>query len=452
MYTPQFRFALLVSLFVIFGTLAQVLYSYSFGQNGLDFNIYIKGVLAMGLSTLGGFFFIWVCSKFITFNGLKATGFEGVFRDEYGTNFVFKHPIRLTKFLPELISRPLNNNISDLESDIIAFLSGFKDMPIDINDPKSINIYDYSLGMWQESKKTKNTSHLHHIAAISKYLGLVYVYKSKRKSAPLWQFWVRDKIKYSKRCLFHGGLSSFILSTMPSFHSLDEESKNVLLIAVRFADTPIEIPANCPKLTIDLYENTHKAEQRLKKKINKSFNAEINPSETDIIQFKQQAKEYFQSSIKELNLNPSTPANQSDGVYLGFGLALIRIPCLLQEISRNLSPDIRTELDLWDIPTQKHKSWEYLTDMLKESRLLTDSLDEQPITNEINSFIIDGASIQNAVLVKIEQKSYPQLRSSLDSLPAFNSHAFLEKNEEELIKEIKLKSSKIDEFIKTLYS
>lgn len=452
MYTPQFRFALLVCLFVIFGTLGQVLYSYSFGQNGLDLNEYLSGVFMIGSSTFGGFFFIWVCSKFITFNGLKATGFEGVFRDEYGTNFVFKHPIRLTKFLPDLIARPIAGNISDLESDLIAFLSGYKQMPIDINDPKSISLYDYSLGVWRESKKLKNTNSLHHIVALSKHLGLAYVYKPKRKSAPLWQFWVKDKISYSKRCLFHGGLSSFVLSTMPTFHNLDEETKRSLLIAIRFADKPISIPENCDPIAFSLYESLHIAEQRFRKRIKLTPAATKEPSEAAVMQFKKEAKEYLKSSLLDLNLNPQTPINQADGIYLGFGVAVVRVISLLNKISKNLSPDTRSQMDLWEVTCQKHPAWKHLVDLLVSLELLDIKLEDQSVKQDLNTFIVNDTAVRNALLLKLEQKAFPNLRAKLDSLPACTSTVLAEKDKNDLISEIKQKAEKIDQFIKSLYN
>lgn len=452
MYTPQFRFALLISLFVIFGTLAQVLYSYSFGKHGLNIELYFNGVLTIGASVIGGFFFIWVCSKFITFNGLKATGFEGVFRDEYGTNFVFKHPIRLTKFLPDLIAKPQDPSITELEKDIIAFLSGFRSMPFDIFDPKSISLYDYSIGMWAQSKRLKNTNSYHHIVTLSKYLGYVYVYKAKRKSLPLWLFWIKDKVTYSKRCLFHGGYSSFILSTMPSFYKLDEKTRQSLLVAVRFADKPMSIPENCDPIVFSLYENAHKAEQRFRKSINKSKSTDIDPSEVDILQFKQQVRDYLQVSIKELNLNPDIPAKQSDGIYLGLGQTIIRMPCLVNSLAKNLTPDIRTTMDLWEITAQHHKSWDYILETLEEANLFASGLEDQKITRNINTFIIDNFAVRNAILLNIENKTFPWLRSFLDKLPEFKSHALLERNKEDLIAEIRQKSEKIDEFIKTLYA
>lgn len=451
MYTPQFRFALLISLFVIFGTLGQVLYSYSFGKNGLNFDVYLNGVLNISGAAFGGFFFIWVCSKFITFNGLKSTGFEGVYKDEYGTNFVFSHPISLTKFLPELIAKPLGLNLSPLENELIAFLSGFKNMPFDIYDPKSVSLHDYSIGMWQQSKGIKGSNSYHHITALSKYLGYTYVYKSKRKTYPLWQFWAKDKITYSKRCQFHGGFSSFILSTMPSFNLLDEKTKRALLVAVRFADNPAYIPVNCDALTYNLYENTHKAEQRMKKLLNKKIDHAIDPTETDIMQFKAQFKDFFQTSIKDLSLNPETPTNQSDGIYMGMGEAIIKMPALLNALSKNLTPDIRTAMDLWEISPKYQKAWDYIIDVLEKNDLLLKHLDEQKISSPINTFIVDNFAIRNAVLIKIEQKSFADLRTFLDTLPAFKSNVLLEKNKDDLIKEIKLKSSKINEFIEKLY-
>ena len=451
MYTPQFRFVLLISLMVIFAAVAQVLYTYVFGEKGLNFHNYISGLLTLSATTAGGFFFIWVCSKFITFNGLKATGFEGVYRDEYGTNFVFKKPIQLTKFLPDLIAKP-DGNLHILEKELIAFLSGYKDMPFDLTDPKSLSLYDYSMYMWKQSKSLKNTNSYHHIVALSKYLGLVYVYKQKRKTHPLWQFWMRDKVSYSKRCLFHGGLSAFVLSTMPSFNKLDEETKRSLLVAIRFADNPMAIPVNCGKLVFSLYENAHIAEQRLKKVLNKTQKVKMDPSQTDIMQFKAQAKDYFQASMRELNLNPQTPPNQSDGIYIGLGSAIVRIPCLLKEISKNLTPDIRSSMDLWEVNGNYHKSWDYLIEVMQENNLLGDSLDEQKVNHPINSFIVNSYAINNALLIKVENKAYPQLRGFLDSLPKFDSYALVEKNENDLIEEIAQKSAKIDDFIKSLYS
>tara|TARA_Y100001960_G_scaffold333257_1_gene437377 strand:+ start:2477 stop:3796 length:1320 start_codon:yes stop_codon:yes gene_type:complete len=439
-------------MFVIFGTLAQVLYSYSFGKHGLNLDVYFTGVLTVGSSALGGFFFIWLCSKFITFNGLKPTGFEGVFRDEYGTNFVFKHPIRLTKFLPDLIAKPLGMNLTPLENDLIAFLAGYKNMPFDIYDPKSVSIYDYCLGMWHQSRRIKGTNPYHHVAALSKHIGLVYVYNAKRKTSPLWQFWIKDKVKYSKRCLFHGGYSSFVLSTMPSFNALDEKTKRSLLSAIRFADVPTRIPSNCDDLTFSLYENTHRAEQRFRKVLNKGNNAKLDPSETDIMQFKQQVKDYFQTSMLELNLNPELPAKQTDGINIGMGDVIVRVPCLIRALSKNLTPDVRTAMDLWDVTPREHGSWKYVLEVLEEHQLLATVLEDQKVTRPINTFIIDNFAIRNAVLLKVENKSFPIVRNFLDKLPEFKSHAFLEKNKEDVINEIKLKSSKIDEFIKSLYA
>ncbi|MCP4354795.1 MAG: hypothetical protein GY793_04030 [Proteobacteria bacterium] len=453
MYTPQFRFALLISLFVIFGTIAQVLYTYGFGKGGLDIQLYLNGILTIASTTFGGFFFIWLCSKFITFNGSKTTGFEGKFSDEYGTKFVFKHPIKLSKYLPEIITKPDFKATTALESELIGFLYGYKNMPMDLNSPDSASLYDYSMALWKQSKKIKGANQLHHIVCLSKYLGLTYVHQPKRKSAPLWQFWIRDKITFSKRCLFHAGYSSFILSTMPEFTKQSEKTKKILLTAVRFLDNPSFIPSNSDPVVYNLYETAHKAEQQVKRSLNKkSTPTELNPSETDIMQFKQQSKDFIFSSIRILNLNPTSSINQSDGVYMGLGVVLLKVPNLLMAISKQLSPDIRGEFNLWDAPSVKHKAWKYIEEMLKENELFETSLEGQNIPEGINSFMIDDFTVNNSILIKIENKRSPELRQFLDSLPEFKSYAVIEKNEEDLIKEVTQKSAKIDQFIASLYT
>ena len=454
MYTPQFRFALLVCIFVVIGTIIEVLYTYAFGEKGLDFPVYFNGVMHIAVATTGGFFFIWICNKFITFNGLKVSAFQASFSDEYGTKFVFPYPIKLSKFLPDIIAKPYYTNISDIEAELIGFLSAYKEMPMDLYTKNSPSLYDYSLAIWKESKKIQNTNHLHHIACLSKHLGLVHTYKEKRKSAPMWQFWARDKVSYSKANLFHGGLSAFVLSTMPSFQKLDEEVKRLLLVSIRFSEKPAYIPVNCHKSAFHIYETMHKAEQRVKNKLQKTSDSDevLDLTQEQIMQFKKEAKEFTIASLGDLNLSPETPITKSAGVYLGFGLVIVKIPYLLNIIAKQLSPQIRSELNLWDVTKQYNPVWPYLVEALKEINITHDQLEDDELVQDINSFVIDDVLVTNCLLLKIEQKSYPVLRGTLDKLPKFDTCASLEKDPEEIIKEIKTRSAKIDEFLATLYS
>ena len=104
MYDPKFRFAILMSIFMVLAVGASLIKTYVFDGTTLDLPAYLAGIVRVGGATLGGFIFVWVCTKIITFDKYKKTGFEPSFRDETGTGFNF--PVSLNKFLPDVIAAP----------------------------------------------------------------------------------------------------------------------------------------------------------------------------------------------------------------------------------------------------------------------------------------------------------------------------------------------------------
>ncbi|PPR19544.1 MAG: N-acetyl-alpha-D-glucosaminyl L-malate synthase [Proteobacteria bacterium] len=182
MYDPRFRFTLLIVL-LAFVTITATLIYYFF-YKGLNWGQYFHGVVNIGGSAIGGFMFVLICTKFITFNKNKKTGFEASYVDETGTGFNF--PVSLSKFLPELVAPPISNkNLSHLEAELIGFLNGFRNWPYDItgNNPKSL--YDHAIEQWKAMRSLPNTGPLHYAAALAQDLSLIYAYQEKRKKFPL---------------------------------------------------------------------------------------------------------------------------------------------------------------------------------------------------------------------------------------------------------------------------
>src|SRR5690606_38519575 len=226
------------------------------------------------------------------------------------------------------------------------FLNGFRDWPVDISDEDKTNLHDYIITRWRLMRTLPNATELHNIAALAQYLSKVYAYQEMRRSAPIWQFWQRDKMKFKRRCLKRGVLSAFILSTFTSFSRMEERRRRAVLIAVRYRDNPIQIPANCDPLAMDIYESMHRVEQMVEQSQGENVES-FNPSESDMKQLSDEVNAFFQSIIRSLELNPIGQSAKSVGIYLGEGLIVLRMGRLVRAFAPVLSPDLRNAFHMW---------------------------------------------------------------------------------------------------------
>lgn len=441
MYDPRFRMAMLISMMVCGYALFQVIVEYIFGERAFNFQDYIQGVGGVAGAAFGGFLFVTLCTKFITFNRFKVTGFEPVYTDEAGTGFNF--PVSLSKFLPDVIAAPEGDELSATEKEIIGFLNGFRDWPADITGEDKTNFYDYTMARWRIMRTLPNANELHYIAALSQHLSKIYAAQESRRSAPIWKFWVRDKVKFKRRCLEHGGLSAFILSTFPSFLRMEERRRRAVLIAVRYRDNPIQIPANCDPMAMDIYESLHRVEQLVEQ--NQDDNVEnFNPSENDLQQLKSEVAAFFQSIIRALELNPIGQSAKSVGIYLGDGLIVLRMGRLVRSFAPVLSPDIRNAFHMWSLDGKPHPSWKGFLAAFRELGVLEETFNNISATGGLFGMRIGDMDYANSIILRVDITRFTDLRQSLDSLPRFNGIVDVVQSDESLLQEINEKSAKVD--------
>lgn len=449
MYDPKFRFAILMSIFMVLAVGASLIKTYIFDGNTLDLAAYVSGVIRVGGATLGGFIFVWVCTKIITFDKYKKTGFEATFRDETGTGFNF--PVSLNKFLPDVIAAPVAPNIHPVEAEIIGFLNGFKNFPLSAEDPNGKKLYDNSILQWRAMQQIPGTTELHRIVALAQDLGLVNVYKEKRTTYPLTQFWLKDKVRYERRCEFHGGYSASVLSTMPSFNAMPERTRRAILIAVRYRDNPVMIPANCDPIAFELYEALHRAEHKAKE-IERGQQTSFAPTELQVAQFNAEVAAFFQAAVRSMEINPANALSQNDGVYLNDGVMLIQMGPFMQNFAALLTPETRDAFNLWDVPLSEHPSWPYMVQALRAIEVLQDSWEDVKSTDGIFQFNANETPFENAFLVKITNARFPDLRASLDNLPRWQGYVSVTQDGNQLMNEVEVKAQRIDTLLQQLHA
>lgn len=449
MYDPKFRFAILMSIFMVLAVGANLIKTYVFDGVTLDLQAYATGIARVGGATLGGFIFVWLCTKIITFDKYKKTGFEATFRDETGTGFNF--PVSLNKFLPDVIAAPTSGNLHPVETEIIGFLNGYKNWPLSVEDPNGKKLYDNSLLQWRAMQQLPGTTEMHRIVALAQDLGLVYVYKETRKAYPFTQFWLRDKVRYERRCEFHGGYSTSVLSTMPSFNAMPERSRRAILLAVRYRDNPVMIPANCDPIAFELYEALHRAERKAKE-IERGQITNFAPTDVQVAQFSAEVASFFQAAVRELGINPANTLTQNDGVYLNDGLILVQLGPFMQHFAPLLTPATRDTFNLWDVPLSEHASWPYMIEALRAIEVLQDTWEDVKSPNGIFQFTANETTFENAFLIKITNSRFPDLRSSLNNLPRWQGYVSVMQDGGQLMSEVEAKSQRIDMLLQQLHA
>ncbi|MBI1363772.1 MAG: hypothetical protein GC134_07280 [Proteobacteria bacterium] len=439
--------ALLISIIVFVYVAFNIVTEYILGDSGLTMAQYIAGVTEVASAIIGGFVFVAISTKFITFEKFKRTGFEATFRDETGTGFNF--PVSLSKFLPDIIAAPTWRNISEVEAELMGFLNGYRDWPYDITGETNKSLYHNAMQQWQAIQKLPNTTPLHGIAALAQDLGKVYAYAEKRKQFPFSEFWKRDKVTYNRRCLEHGGLSAFILSTIPSFMRMDERTRRAVLIAVRYRDNPSQIPANCDPLAVDIYESLHKAHQMALEEEGSS-QSDLNPSEVEIGALKEEITAYFQSILRSMELNPVGQSEKSDGIYVGNGICILRMNRFVRAFAAVLTPKTRTRFNLWSFDGRQHPSWKFFISALRDSGYLLERFEEVDAKDGLFSLRINDLVYQNCIMIQVDASLYTDLRASLDTLPKWNGIIEVEQSKEFLVSEVKRKATEVEAMLERL--
>ena len=443
MYDPKFRMALLISIAVTLFTIINVIFEYVVGDANFLLEDYIRKVTSVGGSIVGGFVFVLVCTKFITFERFRKTGFEATFRDDTGTGFNF--PVSLSKFLPDIIAAPLEKDLHEVEADLIGFLNGYNHWPYDITGQDRDSLYAYTMKQWRAMRALPNTTPYHHIAALAQDLGKAYAYTEKRKSYPWTQFWKADRVVYSRRCIEHGGLSAFILGSFKSFMRLPERTRRAILIAVRYRDNPIFIPANCDPLAREIYEALHMAADTVRQQ--EGVEAQGKASAEEVALLGEEVSSFFHSIVRELEVNPAGFSQKNDGAYLGDGLLLLKMGSLTQAFAAALSPKLRRQFSMWRLAGKPHSSWPAFIEVFRKLGVLQEIFQEAKTTTGLFNLELDGHKLENCLVFKIDLVNHTELRTSLDKLPKFAGIVQVAQDENTLKEEILAAAQKVDALI-----
>lgn len=443
MYDPKFRMAILISMAVSLFTVINVILEYVIGDASFQFDQYIIKVSSVGSALIGGFIFVLVCTKFITFEKYRKTGFEASYRDETGTGFNF--PVSLSKYLPDIIAAPGDPDIHVVEAELLGFLNGYRDWPYDITGQDSDSLYLHTIKQWREMRKLPNVDAPHRIAVLAQDLGKVFAYKESRRPYPLRQFWKQDKVGYSRRCVEHGGLSAFILGTMPSFMAMPERTRRAILIAVRFRDNPIFIPANCDPLSLEIYEMLHMAAEKVSEA--EGFDAHQPASKEDIDHLTSEIDSFFGSIIRALEVNPAGQSSKSDGIYLGDGILVLKMSNLVKAFAAALSPEVRRRFTMWRMDGKPHACWPAFIEAFKHMHLLMETFQNARTVNGLFNVKIGDQNLKNCIVLKIDVVNQAELRHSLDALPKYAGVVEVIQDEASLKEEIIAAAARIDQML-----
>ena len=442
MYGPKFRLTLIIYVLGIFITLVQILFTFFFGEEGLDLKQYFQGVASVSSSALGGFILAWLSVKFLEHQRrFTRHDFAEIYQDDTGTGFSF--PVSLSKYVPDQTAPPFDKSLHPLESELFGFLNGFRNWPGDVDAIHGPSLYKKSATRWHTVKNMPDTTHVHRIAALAQSIGKVYAYTEHRKPERLTRFWKQDSISFSRRCLEHGGLSAFILSTMPSFLKLSSKEQRALLTALRYQDDPQRMPINCDPLSHNIYETLHTA-NTAKNAAGEKDDSIIAPTDHEHELFTQELNSFFTSVVKDLELNPSEINAQSDGVYLGNGRMILRFSRFTEHLAPLLAPQVRTALHLWQLEARPHAAWPFLVEALRGMSVLNNEWEGTKSEEGWFNMNINQEPFPQSIYISLNKENYADLIKHLSSLPKWTGMIELNQDEECLLGEVQARVAEVD--------
>lgn len=386
---PRYRFTQVMSILLIASWLLVVISTYLFGERGLNWERYTQGVIIIGTCSLGGFFLVWLSTQILAWQQRKKTGFEASVVDEFGTAFEMldgdgkpmPFKLALSKFNPLMVAPPFRDDLHPLEQDLIGFLNGYRHWPLNLNHP-DLTVYERAMARWHIMRQIPHAHTWHYALALSYDLSALAAYKDIRIVAPWWQFWMRDRIRFEHKCTPGGGMSAFILSTMPSFRELastleGRHLQRVMLTVLRYAHTPHLMPINAGPHAEHMMETLQRAEAHL---------MIMNVDDYDKLPLEKHAE--LVREIHDLWMNMLTGFQPANAFYSDTGepCALFKatdehgqpeywlaINPMLERMSKLLSFPFRHILNLWDTPHTApltHPAWSHIHAILTEHNLI----------------------------------------------------------------------------------
>jgi hypothetical protein len=411
---PKFRFTIVIGMFLVAWWLFKVINTYLVGEHGLNFAVYGHGVAVIGGSVVGGFMLVWLAVRIAAWSRGVKTGFESQIVDEYGTTFRMGegagYSISLSKFLPEIIAPPSWPGLSPLEAELMGFLNGYRHWPFNLGHGRP-TVYEEGLARWEIMRGLPGSGPLQRASALASVLGKVVAYHEVRTHHPMKQFWKRDRIRFERRCREHGGLSAFVLSTLPTFRALsngtEEEraARRALITALRYYDTPGGLPVNVDPVTKDLAN----ALQRLISKRRGSGTA-TPPGPAEVVQLRQHVRTLLPTLLEEWQRD-AAPVETTDAVPLPGGRLLVRAAAILGTLGAKLPVELREQFDLWESASNiEHPAWPVVLEGLQELHFVSPWDDLTPLTA---NFKLGEAVFGPAVVVDFAAGGHPDMASGI---------------------------------------
>lgn len=434
---PAGRAVLVMSLLMMFIWAGHVAWTVLFGS-GLDVATYARGVLLVGGGAVAGFALVWGATLLGDMRRNLTTGFEAGVTDEFGTEFQMATPdgkstvpfkLSLSKFLPQMVAPPDWPGLHPLEAELIGFLQGYRHWPVNLNAQNKHNeaspgreftsLYELAVARWQVMRQIPGTTHWHRIVALAKDLALVHAYVEKRSSAPLWQVWKRDSVRFSQRCQAHGGLTACILSTFPAFRILKDsrdgaEIQRTLLVALRYHATPHLLPITSSPLARELVDYLWRADAQLQQLDVREID-QISPEQLDDLRANVSGQ--WPALLGELE-----PADHLDAgttcLKLADGSVWLMQDALLQGLAPLLKPVLRQALGLWDTAGGlHHPAWPHLANLLQEAGLTGREHDGQNASNGCFTLLVGSQTWGPVLKLTPDPARYAALLKRWHDLP-----------------------------------
>jgi hypothetical protein len=132
---------------------------------------------------------------------------------------------------------------------------------------------------------------------------------------------------------------------------------------------------------------------------------------------------------------------------------MVSLRHMVRKYAKLLTPTSRGNFNLWDIPNEEHVSWPYFIQAFRDIEAYKETWDDiEPDKTGTFNLKANNTPFRNSIFLNIEREKFSELRQTLDSYPQWQGLIELQKNEETLIKEVHMKSKKVDQMIKTVYS
>jgi hypothetical protein len=425
---------LVVSLLTCLIWGVNVVLQYSFAP-GVDAAQHVRGMILVGGATLLGFMVLWLVAFSIRLGERKKNEFDAAPNDDYGTVFTMLNAegkevpfgMALSKFIPEITVLQGGGQLHPLELEIFGFLEHFKRWPAGKMAKPGVSLYEQAVARWQVVRQLPDNSVWHRVAALAFDFPMIAAYREKHYEPPLWAFWQPSTTKIMPHSDPKPGMGALISSCFPTFKAMSKSAdlavvQRSLLTALRYAETPEQLPINAGPLAREIVEMLWRANAQL---------LQVDASHLDALtpelaqDLRRSVTQFWPVVLQEIT--PQAELKASTTVLkLQDGTVWLRLDRLLQELVPLLPPALRQSLQLWDVPAHAsqavgHPAWAQLGPALFDLGLMANEYAEHAAANGVFYLSLSEEHVPPALFgpaVLLQGSPSLSLPALWESLPA----------------------------------